>query len=286
MTSVATANALPASESVFSGTVFLEDDARQTQAEELYRLAHLDAFTRNTTSNIQEILLDLTSQQQDESFQEVIIQAFQQAHLERVLLRSLVRNMCEPAASETIAHLEQADIRILMEKLYDNSTDFDDPDTAEAFEAFLLEAEIRPDDYENRIALLSDILRLSQTARITVQSIEDFLTIVIFALNQSNPGEQQLSDREVNELIIALRTNFRQLFDNVLLSIAFFATRELPEAVLEKHLSFLSSDSGGWFIRTYNNAVLNGFGEISEQVAAGLAKWAIDQTADTDDFED
>lgn len=290
MTSGASAHPSTASESShgFSSAGFVQDDSRLEQAQELFRLSRLDAFTRNTTSNIQEILLDLTSQQDDESFLEIIIRAFQQDLLETVLLRSLTRNIREPAASETIAHLSQTDIGVLMALLYDNSTDFDDPETAEAFEAYLLEADLRPEAFENRIALLSEILRISQTARITVQSLEDVLTIVIFALNQSNPDEQRLSDREVNDLIISLRLNFRQLFDNVLLSVAFFATREVSEDVLEKHLSFLSSDSGGWFIRTYNNAVLNGFGEISEQVAAGLAKWAIEQAeeVDDDDFED
>lgn len=262
------------------------DDSRTALALELYRLSRLDAFTRNTTANIQEILLDLTADQEDEAFRAIILDAFQPELMESVLLNSLSRSIQQPAASEAIAHLEQVEIRSLTALLYDNETDFNEPETADAVGNFLLETEIQPAAFENRIRLVSEILRVSQTARITVQSIEDFLTIIIFALNQANREEEQLSDRELNELIVALRLNFRQLFDNVLLSVSLFATRDTDEQILEQHLMFLKSESGAWFIRSYNRAVLNAFGEISEQVAAGLARLAIERAEESDAFED
>ncbi|AXJ02394.1 hypothetical protein CYPRO_3160 [Cyclonatronum proteinivorum] len=262
------------------------DDIRRATATRLFELSRLDAFTRNNTSSIQEILTDLIADQQDETFRDVIFDAFRQEILEEVLKQSLTRSLREPAATETIAHLREPEIQALMQQLHDNDTDFSDPDTAEAFEAYLLETELHPEKFETRISLLSEILRVSQTARLTVQTLEDFLTIIIFALNQANPEEQRLSDREVNELIVSLRSNFRQLFDNVLLSVALFATRDTDEEVLGRHLRFLTSGSGSWYIRTYNSAVLNGFGEISEQVAAGLAAWAIEQAEEPDALED
>ncbi|MCH8487196.1 MAG: hypothetical protein LAT75_10025 [Candidatus Cyclonatronum sp.] len=279
--------ALPAGLTPLSAEPFVNQDADRTAlARELYELARLDAFTRNTTSNIQEIILDLTSDQQDESFSAIILDAFNYELMESVMLRSLSRSIREQQAADAAAHLQLPEIRELTRLLYDNSTDFSDPETEADFQTYLLEAELNPEAFTERIRLLSEILRVSQTARITVQSIEDFLTIIIFALNQTNSEEEQLNDRQLNDLIISLRSNFRQLFDNVLLYVALYATRYTDEAILEQHLHFLQSESGGWFIRAYNNAVLNGFGEVSEKVAAGLAARAIQQAQDSDAFDD
>jgi hypothetical protein len=262
---------------------------RDEHVKQLYELGFLHAFTENTGESIQEIISNLTEEQEDDFFDTVVINAFDRKLMESVIKASLRRSYREAEATEAISHLSRPEFSVLMKQLYDSDTDLDDPEQREAFEDFINELEFTASAYENRIDLLGEILRASQKTRLTVQTLEDFLSIIIFTINQTSPEDERLTDRQVNDLVISLRNNFRQFFDNLLLYIALYTTLTIDEEVLQQHADFLKSVSGRWFIRTYNNAVLNSFGEISEKTASNLAEWALSRSAEnqrseTEDF--
>jgi len=260
-----------------------QEDVPQEHLQQLYELGFLKAFLTNTSESIQEIITELTEEQQDPIFERIILEAFVPAEMETVILSSLRRSYRTEHAEQSISHLQQPDIAALMGQLYNNQTDFDDEKTIALFEDFINRIESSSAGYEERISIVSDIINRSQTTRLTVQTLEDFLTIIIFTLNQTNDEDERLTDRQVNELIISLRTNFRQLFDNVMLYVTLYSTQDIDQQVLARHAEYLGTESGRWFIRTYNNAVLNSFGEVSEKVASSLADWALSQSEDNED---
>ncbi|MCH8558357.1 MAG: hypothetical protein LAT84_11055 [Balneolia bacterium] len=264
------------------------DEQREQRILQFYELGLLSAFTANTSESIQEIVSDLTEEQDDAIFDTIILEAFREAQMEDVILNSIRRSFRnnDSNAESAISHLMNEDIQRLMGKLYNNQTDFDDPEVVDQFEDYISRVEVNPEPYQQRIDLVGDIINRSQTTRLTVQTLEDFLTIIIFTLNQTNPEDERLTDRQVNDLIISLRTNFRQLFDNIMLYVSLYSTRDFELELLEKHADFLATDAGRWFIRTYNNAVLNSFGEVSEHVASNLAEWALAQSAAEEQNED
>lgn len=256
-----------------------ESDKRVLQ---FYEFGFLSAFTTNTSQSIQEIVTDLTEEQDDAIFETIILDSFEQADMKEVILSSIRRSLrsSDENAEQALAHIALPEIQELMTRLYDNQTNFDDPDVIEQFEDYISRVEVNSDPHQQRIGLVSDIINRSQTTRITVQTLEDFLTIIVFTLNQTNPEDEQLSDRQVNDLIISLRANFRQLFDNIMLYVTLYSTRDFEIEILERHAVFLTTDAGRWFVRTYNNAILNSFGEVSEHLASNLADWALAQSAD------
>ncbi|MCH8568545.1 MAG: hypothetical protein LAT67_09790 [Balneolales bacterium] len=246
--------------------------------ETLYELGFFSAFAENAVSTIQDIVLDLTSDQNDEIFSSLILDAFEKEAFASIIRESLRRNILSDHAQRSIEHLSEPDVARLMSNLYNTPVDFDDPDTARDFELFVTEIEAGTTNVTERAEVISEILRRSQSVRITVQTLEDVLTILVFTLNQLNPEDQQISDREVNSLIISLRNNFRQLFDNIMLYITLYSTKDTEIDTLRKHQAFLESHAGVWYVRTYNNAILNGFGEVSEKVGQSLAAWLLENS--------
>ncbi len=253
------------------------DNERMRHVEQLYTLGFLEAFTINTGESIQELITELTADQNEPVYGRIVLDAFDREDMQVIIKQSLRRSYQEEHARASITHLSKPDIASLMKKLYDSDTDFDDEELLSDFQDFALEVETNPEAWEERIDIIASILNRSQTTRITVQTLEDFLTIVVFAINQTNDEDDRLTDREVNELIISLRNNFRQFFDNMMLFITLYSTREAEIEVLQKHADFLETAHGRWYIRAYNSAVLNSFGEISEKVAVDLADWALSQ---------
>lgn len=258
----------------------LTDDQREQRILQFYELGLLGAFTTNTSESIQEIISDLTEEQDDAIFETIILEAFRETRMEVVILSSIRRSFRnnDLNALNAMTHLMDEGIQQLMGKLYNNQTDFDDPEIVDQFEDYISRIEVNPAPYQQRIDLVSSILKRSQTTRLTVQTLEDFLTIIVFTLNQTNPEDERLTDRQVNDLIISLRSNFRQLFDNIMLYVSLYSTRDFGLELLQQHADFLATDAGRWFIRTYNNAVLNSFGEVSENVATNLAEWVLAQS--------
>ncbi len=251
------------------------DDTRAAHIDQLYTLAFLEAFTENTGETIQELITELTADQEEPIYSTIVLDAFNRADMETIIKRSLRRSYSETYAGAAIEHLSRPEIAALMQNLYDSDTDLSDDALREDFQAFAEDVEDNPDVYTERVEVVGTIINRAQTTRISVQTMEDFMTIIVFAINQTNEEDDRLTDREVNDLIIALRGNFREFFDNMLLFITLYSTRDTDMEVLRDHAAFLESDEGRWYIRAYNNAILNSFGEISERVAVELAEWAL-----------
>lgn len=252
--------------------------------ETLYELGYFEEYAENTSQSIKDIVVQLTEQQQDAVFVDIIAENFEVEAIRRAMRKSIERSYQEAHGQQSAAHLRKPEIRKLMRQLYASEVDLEDAETKAAFEAYSLRLDrisegraAEEDATRERIALMADILNITRRVQLMVQGVEEMLAVVIFAINQSRPVDEQLGDQELNNLLLTLRANFRAFFEDIMLYVSLYSTRELSIESLKTHLEFLRSDSGQWFVRTYNNAVLDSFSELGDQVSEALARWAIDR---------
>lgn len=259
-----------------------EQSQLSQHAADLYELGYFEEYAVNMSRSIRDIVLQLTEEQEDTTFAEIIADNFEPASVQQAMRRSLARNYRNEPGAESIGHLNQPHIQVLMGHLYASEVDLEEAETRASFEAYAarMERAAETEDPETeparqRIALVAEILQATRRIPLTVQGLEEMLAIVIFAINQSKPSAEQLSDEELNDLLLSLRANFRAFFEDILLYVSLFSTRNQSLGSLQEHLDFLRSESGQWFVRTYNNAILDSFNERGDAVSEALAQWAV-----------
>lgn len=257
------------------------DVAQATQ--QIYELGLLPEYAQNTSESMQDIVAQLTENRSGDAYAQIVLENFSADVLQTALRQSLERNYDTGHASRSIAHLRQPAIRQLMQRLYDNDVDLQDEAIQSDFERFVRQADRAVDqespaatEMQQRIRLMADIINASRKVRLTVQSLEEMLAVVVFAVNKTLPTEEQLSDEALNELLLTLRENFQAFFEDTMLYTSLYAAREITVETMQQHYEFLRSESGRWFIRSYNNAVLDGFSMVGEDIAEALARQAVE----------
>ena len=253
-------------------------------AADIYELGYFEEYAINMSQSIRDVVLQLVEEQEDTAFAEIIIENFEPASVQQAMRKSLARNYQAGPGAQSIAHLNQPHIQVLMSRLYASEVDLEDTETRRNFETYAarMERATETEDAETesarqRIALVAEILQATRRIPLIVQALEEMLAIVMFAINQSKPSEEQLSDEELNNLLLTLRGNFRAFFEDILLYVSLFSTRSESLESLQVHLDFLRTESGQWFVRTYNNAILDSFDERGDAVSEALAQWAVDR---------
>jgi len=252
-------------------------DTRESTLNSLYELGILTERFSNSGVMIHDLVAQLTDASENRAIAGVLSDLFDEAPLERWAKESISRNFRMDEASQLLRYAQENDLHAFMHLIYAGNIDFDDENMQDALQRFLIQLDDDPLG-EDRFQLITGIIQKTRMLQIQVQMIEDVITTVIFALNVSLAEEERLSDREVNELVVTLRLNFRELFNNVLPLTLLFATRDIPLETLEKHSTFFDSDSGRWFIRTINTAALDSFGEFTQVASAEIAEWMLTQT--------
>lgn len=266
------------------------DSAEVAQAtQQIYELGLLPEYAQNTSESVQDIIAQLTENRSGDAYAEIVLEHFSPDVLQTALRRSLERNYDARHASESITHLAKPATQQLMQRLYDNDVDLQDEAIQSDFERFIRQADRSVDqespaakEMQQRIRLMADILNASRKIRLTVQSLEEMLAVVMFAVNKTLPSDEQLSDEALNELLLTLRENFQAFFEDTMLYTSLYAAREIPAEAMQQHYEFLISESGRWFVRSYNNAVLDGFSMVGEDIAEALARQAVENAQDAE----
>lgn len=277
----------------FAAVQFITLHAQEQQKEGIadtvaavYELGYFKEYSINSARTVQDIIFQLTEEQQDTAFAGIIADHFKAELMQEAMLGSLRRSYRAGPARKSIAHLQQPSIQALMQQLYASRVNLEDAETQQEFERYAARmeriAEEAPDSEneagQQRISLVAEIVQETRQLALTVQGLEEMLAIVVFAVNQSKAAEERLSDRELNDLLLTLRANFRAFFEDMMLYINLFALKDQPTDSLQQHLEFLRSDSGKWFVRSYNNAVLDSYDELGKAISEALAQWAITST--------
>jgi hypothetical protein len=260
------------------------DSTKVAQAtQQIYELGLLPEYAQNTSESMQDIIAQLTENRSGDAYAQIVLENFSADVLQAALRQSLERNYDAGHASRSIAHLRQPSVRQLMQRLYDNDVNLQDEAIQSDFEQFVRQADRAVDqespaasEMQQRIRLMADILNASRKIRLTVQSLEEMLAVVVFAVNKTLPSEEQLSDEALNELLLTLRENFQAFFEDTMLYTSLYAARAISVETMQRHYDFLTSESGRWFIRSYNNAVLDGFSMVGEDIAEALARQAVE----------
>lgn len=255
----------------------METDTRESTLNSLYELGILSERFSNSGVMIHDLVAQLTDASGNRAIAGVLSVLFDEAPLERWAKESISRNFRMDEASQLLQYAQENDLHAFMHLIYAGNIDFDDEDMQDALQRFLIQLDDDPLG-EARFQLITGIIQKTRMLQIQVQMIEDVVTTVIFALNVSLAEEERLSDREVNDLVVTLRLNFRELFNNVLPLTLLFVTKDIPLETLEKHSTFFDSVSGRWFIRTINTAALDSFGEFTQVASAEIAEWILIQT--------
>ena len=269
-----------------SQKVYAQNDASPHVPEDkiaaLYQLGYFEEYARNTSESIQGIVAQLTEAQHGQAVREIISRHFAPEAIEKTIKQSLKRNYSAAHAQKSIEHLQQPAMQALLKQLYASDVDLEDAEDRERFERFAARMDRvaetgRPEEQAGRIQIMAGILQATRQIRLTVQSLEEMLAIVMFAINQSMPVEEQLESEQVNELLLQLRANFQAFFEDMMLYLSLFSTQEQSVEHMQEHQHFLETPAGRWFIRSYNNAILDSFSEQGKAISEALAQWSIDR---------
>jgi len=248
----------------------------QSQVNQLFELGHLEGRFAGSQLLIQDLVVQLAQTENQRPIIDVLADSFDDQQMRDWAIESLSRNLKTTTADSVLAFSDSTNFNHFIELIYANEVDFDDEDIQSDFEAYIIKLENSADS-ELRFSIIERIMNTTRLIPITVQMLEDVLSVVVFGLNVTLDESERLTNREINELIITLRANFRELFNNVLPVTTLYATRALSIEELESYTRFMESKTGQWFLRTGNTATLDSFGAFAQQTSEYIAKWALEQ---------
>lgn len=257
-------------------TSFAGNSDRTALTDSIFKLGYLDERFSNSGILIKDLIEQLTSDAENRPIAGLLISLFEDAPLETWAKESIYRNLRTQDAETVLNYDKEYNFKAFMNILYAGNINFDDEETQDALQRYLIRLEDDP-QAEDRFEVISAIIQKTRMLQIQVQMIEDVITTVVFGMNIALPEDERLTDREVNDLIITFRLNFRELFNNVLPITLLFTTKDIPLETLLTHSTFLDSASGRWFIRTINTAALDSFGEFTQLASAEIAEWMLVQ---------
>jgi hypothetical protein len=243
----------------------------------LVKLAHIEDRFLSSNELIQNLVRQFTEDEVDRSIVDVISSAFDASQMMAWANESFQMKMNQTHSETLLEYDANSDLSTLMQMLYANNLDFENEEMQQQLERFIIGLERNPEG-ELRFDEITRIINTTRIIPISVQMLEDVLSTVIFGLNVSLHEDERLPDTEINDLIVTLRLNFRELYNNVIPLTFAFATRNIPLEKLKAHADFLNSPPGQWFIRTGNSATLDSFGNFAQLTSELIAAWALEQS--------
>jgi len=259
--------------SFFALTDTLPATDREANIRQFYEQGKFAERVASTNELIEDLIMQI-GQERVQPVLDVIQQTFDQQQMEAWILESLNRNYDSVFMNEILSFSREDIFPEILSALYSNQTDFEDDETERRFESYFLSAE-DDESIAERFELSGEIIRKSRSITVLVQMVEDVLSTVIFGLNKTLDTDEQLTEQQMNDLIITFRSNFRQLFNNVLPYTVTFALKNLPIDEIQRFNAFLDEPAGKWFVRSSNTALLDSFGEFVRESSEQIALWAI-----------
>lgn len=264
--------------SFFAATDTLPTSDRESNIRYLYEHGKFAERVESTNQLIDDLITEI-GQENVQPVLDVIRETFDPLQMEEWILESLNRNYDEAYVRGVISFSEHVVFSQMLSALYSNQTDFEDAEIEWEFESYFMRAE-EDESIEQRFDLSGEIIRKSRSVTVLVQMVEDVLTTVIFGLNKTLDADEQLTEQQMNDLIITFRANFRQLFNNVLPYTVTFALKDLPFEEIQSFNAFLDEPAGRWFVRSSNAALLDSFGEFVRTSSENIAVWTIGRSED------
>lgn len=264
--------------SFFAATDTLPTSDRESNIRYLYEHGKFAERVESTNQLIDDLITEI-GQENVQPVLDVIRETFDPLQMEEWILESLNRNYDEAYVRGVISFSEHVVFSQMLSALYSNQTDFEDAEIEWEFESYFMRAE-EDESIEQRFDLSGEIIRKSRSVTVLVQMVEDVLTTVIFGLNKTLDADEQLTEQQMNDLIITFRANFRQLFNNVLPYTVTFALKDVPFEEIQSFNAFLDEPTGRWFVRSSNAALLDSFGEFVRTSSENIAVWTIGRSED------
>ena len=261
---------------------FWGDDISALQQTEdvptkLFKLAALENKFESSAVMMEGLLSQLADNEKSREIISVIMGSFDAHQMRESAVMSIRRSLNENHAQALFQFDEEQKLAPILKALHGNEVDFQDGEMEEVLFDYLTELEATPEG-EKRIEALRDIIQKTRLVPITVQMYEDIIATVIFGLNVILPEDERLTDRAVNELVITMRVSFRELFNNILPYSVLYATKELTMEQIGEFSAFFGSQAGQWFIRMYNTAILDSYGEFAQAASASIAAWVLERS--------
>ena len=261
-------------EPIFSQVI---QDNEEIQLEAfIYESAYLENQVDEAISVLEGLLEQLSPDNDSRSIVKVLTVAFEHERMRQISTDYISLIMNENFANEIVRFLEDESMYYIHKSVFNANLDLDDPEIVVDFESYIEMTDIQ-NRSDERIDIVQDIIRLTRLIPTSLQRLEDILTAVMFGLNIALPAEEQVSGEELNELIITLRANFRQLYDNITPAFILYATRNADIDDLKTYRHFLNTPAGSWYIRIINRASLNSFDSMSDGASRLVADWAIER---------
>ena len=116
---------------------------------------------------------------------------------------------------------------------------------------------------EARVNLM---LRIDEAASVTEASLNMFavtLLAMISAMQEFVPEEKRMSGEDMEAFRDQLRQQTAQLFLSQTLTTFLYAYQDVPEADLEKYITFLESPAGQWYQTTLQEALIKAIADSS-----------------------
>jgi hypothetical protein len=102
------------------------------------------------------------------------------------------------------------------------------------------------------------------------------LEIVVFeamvkAINPLLPVDKRLSEEQLKQVTNDMKTQLQQTARNGVLMGFLYAYRNVSDAELKEYIGFYESETGRWFVRVMNGAVLKVIEESSAEMMGEMA---------------
>ncbi len=262
--------------SVPAFTQIIQEPEQVMLEDRIYESAWLSIQVDEAITVLEGLLEQLSPDNDSRAIVEVLSAAYDSERMRDVSINYLERVMNEGFANQVLLTLEDENFYQIHKAVFNTDLDLENPEVALDFEAYIESADTLENSAE-RIETIQDIIRQTRVIPTSLQRLEDILTAVMFGINIALPEVEQVPGEEINELIITLRANFRQLYDNVTPAFILYATRDLTLEDLKTYRHFLTTPAGSWYIRVINRASLDSFEAMSEGASRLVAEWAIER---------